>query len=59
MPTVRDILTDVDSSPWLIAAVNESLRRDPVEAARDAQVLAAALRERAETALAFPAGLDR
>lgn len=51
-PSVEQVLDDVATSRWLRTALQGALLRDPVDAARDAQVLAAVLREQADRALA-------
>ncbi len=42
-PSAEAILASPRTSPWLRDALRAALKRDPVEAARDAQALAAAL----------------
>jgi|25BtaG_2_1085352.scaffolds.fasta_scaffold10159_3 hypothetical protein len=37
--TPEDIMEDPTASDWLIAALGSALRRDPVDAANDAEVL--------------------
>jgi len=47
MPTIEEILTDPSASNWLREALRNALDRDPVDAANDAEVLAAVLAARA------------
>jgi hypothetical protein len=42
------ILDDLSASYWIKNALRSALERDPVDAATDAEVLAAALRERSD-----------
>ncbi len=51
-PTPAQVLADRSASRWLLAAIRDSLQRDPVDAANDAQMLAAVFRRRAEQVLA-------
>jgi hypothetical protein len=50
-PTPAQVLADRSASRWLLAAIRDSLQRDPVDAANDAQILAAVFRRRAEEVL--------
>jgi hypothetical protein len=45
-PTCKVILSDYSASDWLKDALRTALERDPVDAVRDAEILAAALSER-------------
>ena len=51
-PTVDCILADLSASGWLKSAILAALSRDPVDAANDADVLAAVLDGRARDVLA-------
>jgi hypothetical protein len=42
------ILASVETSDWLKLALKAALTRDPIEVAKDAEILAAVLRARAE-----------
>lgn len=59
-PTWQAIIEDPTASDWLKAALLSALDRDPVDAAADAEILAAALREHRDLVLhlASPDGLD-
>ena len=46
MPTIDEILHDPSASNWLRDALRQSLDRDPVDAANDAEILAAVLAAR-------------
>jgi hypothetical protein len=50
-PTCEAILNDFAASDWLKLALVSALERDPVDAAADAEILAAILRERCEAVL--------
>lgn len=50
-PTVDLILADLEASNWLKSALLAALLRDPVDAANDADVLAAVLARRAREIL--------
>lgn len=45
-PTIEGVLADPAASFWLKNALRSALRRDPVDAANDAEVLAKLLDER-------------
>jgi hypothetical protein len=51
VPTCEAILNDFAASNWLKLALTSALERDPVDAANDAEVLAAVLRERCDAVL--------
>ena len=44
--TPEEVLNDPAASYWLKASLREALRRDPVDAANEAEFLAQLLRER-------------
>ena len=46
-PTAEQLLADPSASDWLRQAVQTGLRRDPVDVAGDAQVLATVFSDRA------------
>jgi hypothetical protein len=48
---ISRVLRDPSASNWLKSAMVDSLERDPVEAANDAEILAALLQARAEVIL--------
>lgn len=50
-PSCEEILNDPAASDWLKLALASALERDPVDAANDAEVLAAVLRGRCEAVL--------
>lgn len=50
-PNIVKILDDPAASYWLKAALVMALERDPVDAAHDAENLAATLRERCDAVL--------
>lgn len=50
-PSCEAILNDPAASDWLKLALVSALERDPVDAANDAEVLAAVLRERCDAVL--------
>ena len=52
MQTAEQLLAAPSTSHWLKTALEESLKRDPVDAASDATALAAVLNARAEAKLA-------
>jgi hypothetical protein len=58
MPTIEEVLSDPSSSSWLQNALNSALKRDAVDAANDAELLAVLLDARATALLAkhHPAG---
>lgn len=51
-PTIEQLLHSPAASNWLKRALEESLRRDPVDAANDAELLSAVLNKRADDSLA-------
>ncbi len=51
MSSIDDILTDPEASEWLKSALLSALKRDPVDAANDAGILAQVLEERADRIL--------
>lgn len=51
-PTIRRIIEDPSASDWLRRTAREALRRDPVDAANDMNILAKALEHRADHILA-------
>ena len=51
LPTVDEILDDPAASTWLQMALTMALRRDCVDAANDAAMLAAILQARADQVL--------
>ena len=56
---VQDIVADPATSEWLRLALTDSMNRDPVDAANDAETLASVLTMRAEVMLRKGAGLRR
>jgi hypothetical protein len=50
-PTVQELLDSPSVSFWLKDALRKAVNRDCVDAARDAELLAATLRRRADEAL--------
>ena len=56
VPTPQLILASPWSSSWLTAALRAALTRDPVDAARDAELLCRVLGARATSILANPPG---
>lgn len=54
VPDVESILNDPSASFWLKDALRSALQRDPVDAARDAEVLAAVLTNRPGAVLHSP-----
>lgn len=52
-PTVEAILAEPSASNWLKDALRSAQARDPVDAARDAELLAAVLAARADASLAI------
>lgn len=48
VPDVETVLTDPAASHWLKVVLQSALTRDSVDAANDAEVLAAILRDRAQ-----------
>jgi hypothetical protein len=57
-PTVQQVLDDPAASNWLKAALQAAVRRDPVDAANEAEVLARALAVHAEGVLARAGNLQ-
>lgn len=53
--TAEEIIADPATSTWLKEALSTALARDPVDAANDADYLAAILDARAEAAMTDPA----
>jgi len=51
-PTVESIILDPSSSYWIKDALDSALARDPVDAANDAEVLAAVLKDECDRKLA-------
>lgn len=56
-PSVDGILAAPDTSFWLKDVLRAALERDPVDAAKDAEVLATVLKNRADDMLAARRGL--
>lgn len=56
-PTVQQLLDDPAASSWLKTALQAALRRDPVDAANEAEVLARALAVHAENILCWRDGV--
>lgn len=56
-PTIADILDSRSASFWLRDALRAAINRDPVDAARDAELMAELLRERCDQILREPRGL--
>ncbi|HEP8974316.1 TPA: hypothetical protein VDU83_006745 [Pseudomonas aeruginosa] len=56
-PSVDGILAAPDTSFWLKDALRAALSRDPVDAAKDAELLATVLNSRADAILAARRGL--
>ncbi len=52
-PTPEEIYADPAASTWLKSALRTAIGRDPVDAANDAEVLAAVLARQADAAAAF------
>ncbi len=52
MQTAEQLLASPSTSDWLKAALQEALRRDPIDSANDATVLAEVLNARADATLA-------
>jgi hypothetical protein len=53
-PSLRseeDVLNDFSASYWLKNSLSSALQRDPIDASRDAELLARLLRERANALL--------
>ena len=51
IPTVQEILDAPDASFWLKNALREAIKRDPVDAVTDAELLVLLLQRRVEDAL--------
>ena len=51
IPSIDEVLADPAASFWLRTALRSSLCRDPVDAARDSEVLAQLLGQRWDTIL--------
>ena len=51
-PSIRRMIEDPSASDWLKRTAREALRRDPVDAANDINILAKALEHRADHVLA-------
>ncbi len=54
-PSCESLLERQDVSYWLKHALRQALQRDPVDAARDAELLADVLRHRADAMLGVAA----
>ncbi len=55
LPSCESLLERQDVSYWLKHALRQALQRDPVDAARDAELLADVLRHRADAMLGVAA----
>lgn len=51
MPRIQAVLSDPSTSNWLHIALTAALKRDCVDAAKDAELLASLLSERAQSVL--------
>jgi len=51
LPRIEEILADPAASFWLKTALRSALRRDPVDAANDSEILARLLEERCDQIL--------
>ena len=51
LPTIDEVLADPAASFWLKMALRSALRRDPVDAAHDSEVLAQLLGQRCDAIL--------
>jgi hypothetical protein len=51
LPGIDEVLADPAASFWLKAALRSALCRDPVDAARDSEILARLLEERCDKLL--------
>lgn len=49
LPSIDEVLADPAASFWLKTALRSALRRDPVDAAHDSEILAQLLRQRCDT----------
>jgi hypothetical protein len=51
LPSIDEVLGDPAASYWLKTALRSALRRDPVDAAHDSEILARLLEERCDKIL--------
>ena len=51
MPSITEVLSDPTTSIWLKTALCSALRRDPVDAANDCELLAHLLKQRCDQIL--------
>jgi hypothetical protein len=51
LPSIDEVLADPAASFWLKMALRSALRRDPVDAAHDSEILAQLLRQRCDAIL--------
>jgi hypothetical protein len=51
LPSIYEVLADPAASFWLKTALRSALRRDPVDAAHDAEILAQLLGQRCDALL--------
>jgi hypothetical protein len=51
VPPIDEVLADPAASFWLKTAIRSALRRDPVDAAHDSEILARLLDERCDQVL--------
>jgi hypothetical protein len=51
LPTIDEVLTDPAASFWLKTTLRSALCRDPVDAARDSEILAQLLGQRCDALL--------
>jgi hypothetical protein len=51
LPSIDEVLADPAASFWLKMALRSALRRDPVDAAHDSQILAQLLGQRCDAIL--------
>ena len=54
LPSIDEVLGDPAASDWLKAALCSALRRDPVDAANDSEVLARLLEDTCDKILSKP-----
>lgn len=54
VPSIAELLVDPTASVWLKLALRSALCQDPVDAARDSQVLARVLARRCDDILSGP-----
>ena len=54
LPGIHDVLGDPAASDWLKAALCSALRRDPVDAANDSEILARLLEDKGDKILSKP-----